>query len=114
MHFPAGFPGSALPTTLPFDVRTFLDSPKAAAVVCLTFLKGSPNEIARHLAGRSDATYRFRWRPKPLDQMVAEAAAEQCPNHPLVVAVVARHPYQQAALAARAALEPSSLLAEVV
>jgi hypothetical protein len=24
-HFPAGFPGSALPTTLPFDVRTFLE-----------------------------------------------------------------------------------------
>src|SRR5689334_24340044 len=24
-HFPAGFPGSALPTTLPCDVRTFLE-----------------------------------------------------------------------------------------
>ena len=24
-HFPAGFPGSALPTTLPFGVRTFLE-----------------------------------------------------------------------------------------
>ena len=25
-HFPAGFPGSALPTTLPCDVRTFLEA----------------------------------------------------------------------------------------
>lgn len=89
MHFPAGFPGSALPTTLPFDVRTFLDSPKAAAVVCLTFPKGSLNQIARHLTGRSDATSAVRWRPKPQEQVVA-AVAGQRPHQELVVAAERR------------------------
>ena len=30
-HFPAGFPGSALPTILPCDVRTFLEGSTSAA-----------------------------------------------------------------------------------
>ena len=53
LHFPAGFPGSALPTTLPFDVRTFLDSPKAAAAVCLTRLKGRAKTTAAEVRQRS-------------------------------------------------------------
>jgi hypothetical protein len=30
LHFPAGFPGSALLTTLPCDVRTFLEGDTSA------------------------------------------------------------------------------------
>jgi hypothetical protein len=67
-HFPAGFPGSALPTTLPCDVRTFLEGGTSATAwpatekveqdmydVIYNDSHGDQTPLAEHLAIRSDA-----------------------------------------------------------
>ena len=64
-HFPAGFPGSTLSTTLPFDVRTFLGAHKGASRPSGLQAKGSAKENARHMTGRFRAIPKTRsdlWR----------------------------------------------------
>ncbi len=73
-HFPAGFPGSDLPTTLPCDVRTFLEGLALRDCLACNLTRYSPRQwddpAARRISedppGRrcASAISRRRWMPR--------------------------------------------------
>jgi hypothetical protein len=62
-HFPAGFPGSALPTILPCDVRTFLEGRTSAAARSAS---RNPSRLQRY---REHTSKILSDLPKTLEEM---------------------------------------------